>query len=155
QELRQSSELADAIGRLLKQNETRAAALMLIGAAERTDSVARVVAIVNDVHEAEINRTTAVRTLGVLPSPEAVTALQDCLNFDPPVLNDLVLEGLGQQVRQSPKRPSTQAALKALQNLALYGGHDGLLRQPAAAALAGSRAGTIWLLEMHDKKQLA
>src|SRR5262249_37298955 len=51
------------------------------------------------------------------------------------------------------EKPGTRAALEKLEAL-VKGGTGPALRVAAAAALAGTRAGTVWLLALNDKKEL-
>jgi putative membrane-bound dehydrogenase-like protein len=152
--LRQGNDLTAAVNRLLEQPQTHAAAMVLVAAAERSDLLDRVVAVARDTKEAAPARSAAVQTLGVLPSADAVAALEALLKTDQPALLLEVVQALGQQAQQKADRPGVAAALKALEDLVLGGEQDPAVRQAAVAALAGSRAGTQWLLEAHDKKQL-
>src|SRR5262249_21096040 len=70
--LRQSSELTQAVRRLLARSEERSVALALVGAAERADFCGQVAAIVRDIREPDAIRVTAIRTLGLLPCESAI-----------------------------------------------------------------------------------
>jgi putative heme-binding domain-containing protein len=51
-------------------------------------------------------------------------------------------------------RQGTSPALKILQNLVKSSDQDPVLKQTSVAALAGTRSGSVWLLDSHDKKEL-
>lgn len=152
--LRPTPELASAITRLLGQAESKPTALALIGAADKNDTLAKVTAIIKDAKESGPIRTSAIQTLGVLTSVEAITALEAVLAGEALPLRTEAVNALGKQAQQNAKRPATGAAVKALQKLVTEAKQDASLRQAAVTALSGSRPGTIWLLELNDKKQL-
>jgi putative heme-binding domain-containing protein len=51
-------------------------------------------------------------------------------------------------------RQTASPALKILQNLVKSSEPDPVVQQAALSALAGTRPGSVWLLEIHDKKEL-
>lgn len=153
--LKSSPELANAITNLLGQAATKPTALALIGAADKNDTLAKVTAIIKDNKEAEPVRTIAIQTLGILSSVQAIAALETVLASPDVPLRSVAVNALGKQAQQNAKRPTTEAAVKVLQKLVTTPKQDMALQQAAIAALAGSRLGTIWLLEINEKKQLA
>jgi putative heme-binding domain-containing protein len=153
QALRSSPELAQTIDRLLKSGDSRKGALTLIAAAERTGAVREVADLATDERQPLALRREAVRTLGQLPAPEAVAALERFLAKPGPLGRDAVV-ALGTQVPMYREQAGTKAALKALQAVLLAQGSDTELKQTALEALSANRAGTTWLLAAHAQKKL-
>jgi putative membrane-bound dehydrogenase-like protein len=152
--LRSGKELAAAINRLLDQLATRSAALGLIAAAERTEAVARVAALAKADKEPVQVRALAVQTLGVLPATEAVMELEALLATATPALRLEAIQALGHQVQHRNRTPARSQALHALQQLVTGTAGDLTVRSAAAAALAESRPGAVWLLETNARKEL-
>jgi putative membrane-bound dehydrogenase-like protein len=152
-DLRRSQELTDAVKQLLSRSDTRGTGLALMAAAEMTGAVAKIAAIARDANETLAVRSAAVQTLGSLPIAEAVVALDALLQSEPALRREAV-QALGRLTEPQAKRPSTGPALKVLQDLVQASERDLGLRQAALAALAGSRAGTEWLLDLTPQKQL-
>jgi putative heme-binding domain-containing protein len=125
----------------------------LIAAAERTDAVRGVADLATEERQPPALRREAVRTLGLLPAPEAVAALEKFLAKPGPLARDAVA-ALGTHVPIYREQPSTKAALRALQAVLLAPGGDRELKQAALEALSANRAGTIWLLDAHAQKKL-
>jgi putative membrane-bound dehydrogenase-like protein len=171
-ELRQSPELAQTLDRLLELPDSRTTALALIDAATRTDYLDKVCRIAGDSTESPATRAAAVQTLGFLPAAAAVAALEAFLKTEPPERRVAVVEALGHQAQPrnrrmgfgpppgsgfrpfGPGRQQAGPALKILENLVKASDQDPLLKQAAVGALAGTRSGSLWLLEAHDKKEL-
>lgn len=143
--LRDDAELTNTIAALLKQAETREAALALIAAAEKLDAADQVAEIAAGKENAAL-RTSAIQTLGVLKSDKATKALEGLLVSADPVLQSESAKSLGKQ--------ATPGALKALQEMVADEKRPAPLRLAAIEGLAGSRNGTAWLLDANDKKQL-
>jgi putative heme-binding domain-containing protein len=151
-DLRTSPELGDAIRGLLAKADTRAIALSLVGAAERTTDLPRVAELARDAKESEPVRKAAVQTLGQLPMPAAVTALASLLD-DRAVGNDAAT-ALGRLAQRRRDRTIAPQALRALQEAVTAKGPPGPARLAALSALAGTRPGSQWLLEQHARKVL-
>jgi putative membrane-bound dehydrogenase-like protein len=149
--LQKSKELDNAVAGLLAKRETRASALDLIAAAGKTDVAAAVAKLARDPAEASTVRKAAVTTLGALPAEEAATALRELLG-DPSLADDAV-QALG---KLAAKRDAggAKSALAALQAVATAKNRASDLRKSALSALAGTRPGTTWLLELHENGQL-
>ena len=150
-QLRVSKETSEAIAKLWTQADTWAA-LDLIAAAERTADVPRVAALAGDAKKAEKVRKAAVGTLGQLPSAESITALAGLME-DKTVGGDAVA-ALGRLARLRRNQEIAGQALKALQDTVTAKGPPGPARQEALSALAGTRRGSQWLLELHGRKAL-
>lgn len=154
-DLRGSKDLAAAVEHLFKQPDTRVAALTLVGAAEKADAVAHVAEIAKDAKEKGDVRSAAIQTLGALPSADAVAALETLLKADPPALRVEAVNALGKHAEQKDaKAPSLAPAVKALQGLVLNDKEEMGLRVSAVSALSGTRPGTIWFLDLNEKKEL-
>jgi putative heme-binding domain-containing protein len=123
-----------------------------------------------------------VQALGSLPAADAVAALESLLKSELPELRVAVVEALGHQAQPrnrrmpfgplpgafnlgpppsglSPRpfgrvRQPANPALQVLENLVKASDQDALIKQAAVGALAGTRSGSIWLLEADAKKEL-
>lgn len=154
-ELRPSRELTAGIDKLLASPATAPTGLALIAAAERSDLAGRVAELVNRPDTTGVVREAAVKALGTLPSAEAVATLVSMLKkTDNEALGVAIVQALGQPLDQQQRRnPASRPAAEALHALVL--GNDRLpLRQAAVAALAGSRSGTEWLLDLNARGRL-
>ncbi|QDU19311.1 PVC-type heme-binding CxxCH protein [Urbifossiella limnaea] len=148
--LRTSPDLTAAIDGLLNTPATRLTGLQLIAAAGNTSRAPVVTAIADDKAAAAEVRTEAVRTLGKLKSAASVDALAALAKAGPPVGTEAV-NALGGLVGTSPKLDDTATkALTALQGLV----ESKDAQRAALGALAGTRAGTVWLLDQHAAKKL-
>ena len=130
-------ELKAAVGKLLGDPKTVPVGLQLVAAASHTPAVEAVAKLASGENKAE-----AVRTLGKLRDPKAVAALAT-LTDDP-----AAVAALGEQASAN----NTQAArdaLAALQKLMA----DGKQKPAALTALAGTRAGTGYLLKLKEAGQ--
>jgi putative membrane-bound dehydrogenase-like protein len=150
-ELRSSPELNETLNALLHRIDLRPYALDLIVAAEKVDAVVAVEQIANNSANPEKLRNDAVVALGSLPTMDAVRDLQDpYLKLRPAV----AIQALGLHAQRRPNLPEAAAALKTLQAVVLDAKQKEEWRAAAVEALAGSRAGSDWLLKLHDKKEL-
>src|SRR5262249_40160385 len=128
-DLRKSNELTDTIDRLLGQTNTRATALALIAVADRTESLGKVAEVARNVNEPVAVRAAAIKTLGLLPPADAVTALDGLLKTEPASLRLEVVQALGLHTQQKKERPDTQPALKSLQSVITGKDHDLAVKQ--------------------------
>jgi putative heme-binding domain-containing protein len=152
--LRKTPELNDVIGRLFGKAERRAAALALIGYAEKTDAVDEVAKIAADAKEAEGVRRAAVQTLGALPSPDAVKALVGALESKERGLPAEAARSLAKLAANKPDSPGAVEALKALQEVMLDKERGAELQKFALSSLTATRPGTVWLLDLNEKGDL-
>ncbi|MFO0795980.1 MAG: PVC-type heme-binding CxxCH protein [Gemmataceae bacterium] len=149
--LRTSPDLATAIDGLLAAPATRVTGLQLVAAAGATDRALAVARIAADANPDDVT-TEAVRTLGKLRSAESVDLLNR-LAKGGAKRGDEAVNSLGALIGTSPKLDDTGTkALTALQEL--VGDANAGVQRPALGALAGSRAGTVWLLDQHAAKKL-
>jgi putative membrane-bound dehydrogenase-like protein len=149
--LQKTKELGDVISGQLAKRESRIQGLDLISAAEKTDAVPDVKKLASSKDEPADVRKAAVRTLGSLPTADAVTALADLL-----VEKALVDDVVDALAKQAAKRDNSGAkpALKALQDVVTTKSRPAEVRKAAVSALAGTRKGTTWLLELNEKGNL-
>jgi putative membrane-bound dehydrogenase-like protein len=154
--LRQSQELTAAIDRLLAKSESAPTGLALVAAAERIDLIPRVTELVAARDAPDVLKAAAVQALGAMPSAEAVRALTGLLPTANEALGVAAVQALGRLLGgRGRDNPAGKPAAEALHALVLGKEKSPLvLREAAVSALAGSRGGTQWLLEVHDKKQL-
>jgi len=144
-----SSEFKETLGWLLDRVDLRSSALALIVAAERSDYITAVEQIANNPANGAKLQDDAVLALGSLPSADAVKDLSENYLKTRPTP---AIQALGQQVRRTDQAGA--AALKALQALVVDAKQTTERREAAVSALAGSRAGSQWLLDLHAKKEL-
>ncbi|HEY7156445.1 MAG TPA: PVC-type heme-binding CxxCH protein [Gemmataceae bacterium] len=150
--LRDGKELKDAIDGLLARADSRPTGLALIGAAERKSDVARVAELARDAKEAEPVRKAAVQTLGQLPAADSVAALRGLM--EDKLIGDGATTSLGRLAQHRGEKNVAAQALKALQDTITAKGPTGPARQAALSALAGTRPGSQWLLDLHARKAL-
>ncbi len=136
--LASGDELKAAVGKLLGDPKTVPVGLQLVAAASYTPAVERVAELAVGDSKAE-----AVRTLGKLRDPNAVAALAK-LTGDP-----AAIAALGEQAAERSGSQAANDALTALQKIVTAGGS----KAEALAALAGTRAGTGWLLKLKEDGQ--
>lgn len=156
-ELQASKDLRAAIDGMLADAKTRATGLQLVAAANAVDRVDAVASVVADEKAAPELRTEAVRTLGKLKAAKSVEALRAVATEptkDPaPALKLEAINALAALVGNQPKDAIGQKALAVLQGMVT--GKAGVeLQKAVVAALAGTRPGTVWLLDLHQKGQL-
>jgi putative membrane-bound dehydrogenase-like protein len=155
--LQTSEDLQRTIQTLLQQPDRQATGLQLIAAAQALPFVEKVAVLARDPSVPEAVRVEAIRTLGQLPSPASVaalTALCQSSAVSSPLAAESV-QALGALLpRGTASSPVAQQALSALQQLVLQESAAVALRSAALSALAGSRPGTVWLLDLHQQGKL-
>jgi putative membrane-bound dehydrogenase-like protein len=135
------------INHLLGTPASRPAALRLIGAANLVDAVPKVAGFAEE-GLAEPVRREAVRTLGKLASAKSVEALTPLVQKRGSLTDD-ALQALGAlAVRPGPV---AEKALDALRGVVRDRKAASESRIGALAALAGTRPGSVWLLETHER----
>jgi putative membrane-bound dehydrogenase-like protein len=153
--LQNSSELAAAVEALLARPGSTVTGLQLIAAANARNTVERVAELLRDSSLTRETRQEAVRTLGKLPTVRAVEALGETVaSAKEPALQTEAIRALGSMAGGPPKDEVTARALRELQALVGKPAAALELRLAALEALAGSRSGTIWLLDTHQKAGL-
>ncbi len=153
--LQSGKELASAIDALLNDEKSTATGFQLIAAANAVDRVEAVAKVAGDAKAALDLRKEAVRTLGKLPDDTSVAALIAAGSPENPLSIECI-QALGELLPKGPKPPKYAAtALDAL-GRAVNAGDRGTpeLKAAAVSALAGNRAGSIWLLDTYGKNEL-
>jgi putative membrane-bound dehydrogenase-like protein len=161
--LQGSKELNAAIDDLLKKKETRIVGLQLVAAVGSTDRVETVIHIADGnggaLDALDPIQDEAVRTLGKLKTAASVDyltreAIRVTVNPKPIPRVQAAIAGLASMITGQPKDDISAKALAALQRLVTER-HDMPPRQQLAVeVLAGTRPGTVWLLNQHEKGQL-
>jgi len=156
--LRQGKELDQTIKALTGSPQTLPAGLALIAVAGKSDAIPMLGQLARGKEDLA-TRKLAVQTLGAFISHESAVLLQELLAAEPAELRLEVLKALGQmsqnvgQDKNSP--PGALEALAALKKMVADKGADLPQRLAALPALAGSRAGSEWLLVSQVKGELA
>ena len=158
QGLRQSAELRDTINRLMSQAATRPAAIALIGVAEKTDAIPRLADLIADPGQGGEIHLAAIRTLGLLHSADAVRHLDAALKAKakiPVPLRAEAARALGVHAARRKETAESRAALASLQALLTDRDAPPPVRLASVEALTGSAKGSLWLLGLQKKGQLA
>lgn len=155
--LQNGKELNAAIDELLKNTKTMPTALQLIAAAVAMDRIDAVIEVGRDVKDSAVH-LEAIRTLGKLKSPKSVAALEKVLETDVgPSGRSVKAEAVNALAAfiTGPKKDEVSAKALVLLQGQLTNPQTGLeLQRAVLAALAGTRPGTIWLLDTHAKGAL-
>jgi putative membrane-bound dehydrogenase-like protein len=162
--LTRSEDFDATLNQLLAKSETRAAGLQLVAAAKFAPAVENVARLAS-AHDLD-----AIRTLGQLPRMDAVTQLvklhgtaiivlrasKPSADTDKAALAVAVeaVSALGPQVSGAADSPASKLALTALQQSVTAPDEPIEVQQAALAALAGSRPGSAWLLQLKEKNEL-
>src|SRR5262249_50086214 len=148
-DLRGGDQVKDLITWLIQDKKDDAAALALIAAAERPDLALCVQGFALDRQKPAAFRKEAIATLGKLPSKDAVEMLYGLLNANEEALAPDVMAALGAHASARGERPESKEALQYLQEVVTDKKSPAGAKGAAVAALAGSRPGTAWLLELN------
>jgi putative membrane-bound dehydrogenase-like protein len=150
-----SDELRKAIDGLLKGDTTKVTGLQLVAAARLADRVDAVGDFATDKKAAAEIRQEAIKALSVLRTVESVHFLADVMTERRDPLAPAAATGLGTLVTGQGDDPVSKLALEYLQKkLTKNDGEPTPLLQSILAALAGSRAGTQWLLHQKEAGKL-
>ena len=153
--LGKTAAIRDAAGALLADGKTRATGLQLVAAAGLLSAIDGAEQIAADEAEPLDVRKEAVRTLGQLKDAKAVAALTRVGAPENP-LSVPAVEALAEQLNTGGKPTEAGSkALAALQTAVALDKATPALKAAALQALAGTRAGTTWLLQLREKGQMA
>lgn len=145
-------EAREQIDTLLSQDDTKIVGLKLIAAAGTPEAVAKARELALNDKDAGVKKE-AIQTLGKLPSMPAVDALASLAGDKD--LGVEAVKSLGGQMSTAQKLPPHSVkALDVLKGLISAKETAEATKRAAIESLAGSRVGTDWLLESHEKKQL-
>jgi putative heme-binding domain-containing protein len=142
--LKRSSELRDAVTKLLADKSTRLHGVNLIAAAELEGMAAELANLARSAAEDATTRVAAVNSLAAFRTSTAARELVRLLAID--ALQQDVIRALGQT--------AVPSALEALREVVRDEKQPLSLRQEAVAALAASPPGTTWLLDAHAAREL-
>lgn len=152
--LKGGKELGATLDALITDPKTAATAFQLVAAAGATDRITAVSNIAKNDNAPLDLRKEAVRTLGKLPSDASVDALMTIGAPKNPLSVECVT-ALGELMPKGQKPPAyAQKALDAVTLAVTLGSTTDEIRAAAVSALAANRAGTVWLLDTHQKGQL-
>jgi putative heme-binding domain-containing protein len=151
--LTKGDDLKAVVGELLKSDKTAAVGLQLVSAANYSAALDDVIKLASDKATPAATRLEAIRTLGKIKDVKAVEALMT-IGSPETELSIPCIQALGEHLPRGDKGnvaetkalDALQQAVKTPTGKATLG-----LKQAALAALAGSRGGTIWLLQLKDK----
>jgi putative membrane-bound dehydrogenase-like protein len=156
-DLAKSDDLTKAIDALLKDPNAAVTGLQLVAATNAVDRVDAVATLAGDHQASRPVQLEALRTLGklrTLKSVEALRAIASDMTFSPtPATGLQAINSLGTLVTGQAKDEISAQALAALQEQLPRNDYPEL-QKAALSALAGSQAGTQWLLDMAAKKKL-
>ncbi|MCS7021350.1 MAG: HEAT repeat domain-containing protein [Gemmataceae bacterium] len=144
-----------AIDTLLAEERSRLLGVQLLAIARPSDGVTRLAALLHDPATAREVRQEAIRALGHFQRVTAVEQLQAAfVSLQDEQLRAEIIRALGRQTNGPAKDEAAGRALQALQKLVRNTSVTMELRRLALEALAGTRPGTIWLLDTHQKGEL-
>jgi putative membrane-bound dehydrogenase-like protein len=154
QHLRGTSELKEAIAHLVSASDpsSRVTGLALIGLTQRAQDLDQVRKLAA-AQEPEAVRRAAVQALGSLPAAGTIETLNEVLARDKDLRGEAV-QALSQLSQQKTDARTAAAALKRLQQMVSSAQENSELAHAALEALASTYAGSKWLLDLHDRKQL-
>jgi len=154
--LAKSNDMKTAIDNLLKEPKTTSSGLLLVAAANDISSIRTIdKQIAGDDKQPLELRILAVRTIGQLKSADAVEALINLGQPQNPLTVDCI-KALGMLLPNGQNAAAyTQKAFDALKKAVESEKASLEVKQAAISALAGNRAGTGWLLQAAEKKELA
>ncbi len=151
--LKKGEEVGKVADELLKSSKTWIPGMQLVVAAGLTDRVDRIAGIAIKPEDAEA-RKAAIAALGQLKTIKAVEVLEDIIVNEKGFVTEAIA-AIGLHVA-APKKGDTasERALKVLQTVMTSTKTSADMKLAAVSALAGSRAGSQWLLEAHGKGEL-
>jgi putative membrane-bound dehydrogenase-like protein len=137
---------------LLGEPRTATTGLQLVAAANFIPAIDDVAKIAADDSAADETRIEAIRTLGKLRNPNAVSALikQAEAGGERGIA---AVAALGEQVSGRGDTPAAQQSLSALRSIVTSGEAPNSLKRSAVEALAGTQPGTRWLLSLKEKDE--
>ena len=151
--LSKAKELRQAIDDLLANDSTRIYGLRLIAVAGLVDKVKKLGEIAREEKDAP-TRTEAVRTLGLLPTSDALTDLVKLV--DDPAVAIEAINAIGMHLSPNPKKSTDESddALRLLKFIVLNEKSKPENKRAALSALAGNQTGSQSIIDLHEKKQL-
>lgn len=152
--LAKSPKLKSVISTLLQDPTSQTVGLQLIAAANYVDGIPQVSELIGGSTSKPAVQLEAVRTLGKLKSPKSVEAIDAIMIANGGVeLKIEAINSLGALASGKADSPEAKLALAALQTFVTTGAAKEI-KQAAIASLAGTRAGTGWLLSLKEQNKL-
>ncbi|MGL6075730.1 MAG: PVC-type heme-binding CxxCH protein [Fimbriiglobus sp.] len=149
-ELIKTEEFKTIVSELLETKPTQRMGMQLVAAAKYLPAIAKVDAIAFNENPSDDFNTIAIQTLGSLTSPDSVKALERYLKIDR--YSSIACAALASQI--TGQSEGSKLALGLLSDVVGNEKATLKLRTEALAALAGSRAGTTYLLSQQEAKKL-
>jgi putative membrane-bound dehydrogenase-like protein len=143
---------ASTVQYLLESKSGHALAMTLMGVSENPEYVQAAAAIALSKTEELPTRMNAIRALGALPGSDALDALSNLVRTAG--LESQAIAAIGMHAQQRRDAKEVGKAVAILGEIIAMGKLDESARRAALSALAGSRAGTVWLLEQTQSKSL-
>lgn len=152
--LAKSDELGKAIRAMLNNPKKQRTGLELVAAAQYEPAVKAISDIVLEEQIPADVRLLAVKTLAKVRSLQSTETLDRVWVYgDSLALRTEAILGLGEHIVGKGDAPSSKKALESLQRIVQNKNALETWRA-AVTALSGSQPGTVWLLELAEKKQL-
>lgn len=152
--LAKSNELKKAIDSLLQDAKTKTSGLQLVAAANYTEAINTIDKTFGlDSPNVQIE---AIRTLGKLNDPKAVDVLISIVALlrEQTSIRTEAIQALGVQASSRGDSPAARKALEALKEIVTADKWPIEPKVAAVSALAGSRSGTVWLLQLQEQNTL-
>jgi putative membrane-bound dehydrogenase-like protein len=147
-----SDELKSAIGDLLKDKKSISTGLQLIAASGHAGAIDAIGELIVNGEIPEPVRIEAVRTLGKLNHRKVIELLDAGIVFGKPeAIQHESIRSMAAQITGRGDSENAKAALASLQTLVTKSGVALELRRIAVDGLAGTRAGTGWLLKLQEE----
>jgi putative membrane-bound dehydrogenase-like protein len=151
-DLQKGDEIQEAIHKMLTSADTRIAGLQLAAAAPDCAQHEDIMRLAEDAKGPKDVRIAAVRVLGKTHHVKFVGDLEPFIKD--PVVGPATATALGEFLDGKGVNSGAKQALEILGNLAKKDGTSPDLRIAALSALAGSRAGTGWLLALKEQGKM-
>ncbi|MBO0698178.1 MAG: c-type cytochrome [Zavarzinella sp.] len=151
-ELQKGDAVRDAISNLLKSKGGRIAGLQLAAAAPDCAHHEDVMQLAEDVKGPTEVRTAAIRVLAKTHHRTSVENLEPFIKD--PIVGPATAAALGEFLDSKGVNSGAKQALEILGGLVTGTGTSPELKQAALGALAGSRTGTGWLLQLKEQGKM-
>ncbi|MBX3398044.1 MAG: c-type cytochrome [Gemmataceae bacterium] len=152
--LAKSDELKSAVNGLLKDTKNVSVGLQLVAASGYTGAIDAIGELIGNSEIPEPVRIEAVRTLGKLNHRKVIELLDAGIVFGKPeAIQHESIRSMAAQITGRGDSENAKAALASLQTLVTKSGVALEVRRIAVDGLAGTRAGTGWLLKLQEDQK--
>ncbi|MBL8866449.1 MAG: c-type cytochrome [Planctomycetia bacterium] len=149
-----SDELKAAVNGLLKDSKNVSVGLQLVAASGYSGAIDAIGELIGNSEIPEPVRIEAVRTLGKLNHRKVIELLDAGIVFGKPeAIQHESIRSMAAQITGRGDSENAKAALASLQTLVTKSGVALELRRIAVDGLAGTRAGTGWLLKLQEDQK--